>query len=89
LQDALRKQKSSPLDASSVAEHRQNIKHKEISITTQEELISELLRFHGWAYKKQEKIASQVHFTEIIISYEDLYAYCKFLEQERGVSSGL
>ena len=84
-QDVLRRQKISPLGAPSVEEHRQNIKHKEIAIATQEEFVSELLRYHGWASLKRNLYAHQVRLIKIICSYEVLYSYCQFLEKERGV----
>ena len=85
-QEALRKQKLCPFTASSIAEHKQNIKHKEISIATQDELINELLRFHGWARIDRDELrAHHVQLIELVISYNDLYAYCQFLKEERGV----
>ncbi|KAL7543530.1 hypothetical protein ACHAXR_012842 [Thalassiosira sp. AJA248-18] len=80
---ALRTQKNSPLLASSIHEHRQQINCREISITGQEEYIKEILRFHGWACLEKERRTHQVLMTDIILSYDDLYSFCQF-RQKRG-----
>ena len=85
-QKVLEEQTISPFNASSVKEHKQNIKHKGISKSAQDEFIAELLRYHGWAVMDREcSRAHDVHLTELIICYDDLYSYCKWLENTRHV----
>jgi len=85
-QKKLEEQKKSPFNASSLKEHKQNIKHKGITKSTEDQSIAELLRYHGWAVMDREcSRAPDVHLTELVISYADLFEYCKWLEKVRNV----
>ena len=82
----LREQKKDPFNASSLKEHKQNIKHKGIEKSTEDQSISELLRYHGWYVKNRDCLRAQdVLLTELVISYADLYDYCKWLVKVRKI----
>ncbi|KAL7551550.1 hypothetical protein ACHAWF_014737 [Thalassiosira exigua] len=85
--ETLRKQNECLLKASSATEHRSNVRLKKMSVSveTQNNHISELLRYHGWACMHEESIACQVSLKELILSGDDLFLYCKFLLEERGI----
>jgi len=71
----LRKQKVSPLDAKSIQEHLENVKHRGISEATEDHLVQEVLRYHGRACRRKKKEAHQVLLTKLVVSYEDMYSY--------------
>lgn len=85
-EETLRLQDISPFgSASSVSEHKRTIKDKGIAIATQEEFMKELMRYHGWAVLDREICAHHVSLIELLTSYDDLFHYGEWLEQERGV----
>ena len=85
-QKVLGKQRKDPFNASSVKEHKQNIKHKGIEKSTEDQFIAELLRYHGWSVKNRDCLRAQdVLLTELVTTYADLYDYCKWLVKVRKI----
>lgn len=63
---------------------------KEIRISTENELIHELLRYHGWASKFQTPMGGNgktqsVSLTDILLSFDSIYAFCQWRLKERSV----
>jgi hypothetical protein len=77
----LRKKSSNPfVSGHSIEQHHGSVVCRKISIETEKNIIMELLRFHGWACKKQgEQDGSKVSLRDIIISYDDLFNFGTWL----------
>ena len=59
--------------------------HKSISKSCLGEYIHEVLRYHSWACMDKKKSANNVHFAEILLSYDDLQSFCEFRRTQRKV----
>ncbi len=80
----------------SLTDHLQNIKHKKISPKNEAAQINEVLAFHDWVsesrklqqhHKSRRKgnSAHDVSLPKILVSYADLFAYCKMRVEDLGL----
>jgi len=76
--------RSSPFQPHQTAVH-QHLECNSISLTTEKELINELLRFHGWACIDigREDYPKEISLHDLIFSYEDLYRFGVWLTSTR------
>eukprot|EP00957_Ditylum_brightwellii_P104448 7956531-Ditylum_brightwellii.AAC.1 len=82
-QENLRKQKNNPfVSGQSLDQHRRQIDCRNISTETENNLIAELLRFHGWAcLDLGVEDSTEVSLRELLLSYEDLYRFGVWLTE--------
>lgn len=84
--ERLRRNSQNPFQPhQTIREHQQHLECNSISLTTEKELINELLRFHGWACIDvgREEYPQEISLHDLIFSYEDLYRFGVWLTSTR------
>lgn len=90
-EENIRHQERSTFDTS-YADHLQIIKRKSISVKTEIAQVNAVLSYHDWAcarkkLQRRNNISSHycVSIPEILVSYEDLFHYCKMRDEKLGL----
>ena len=85
-EEGIRHQELSIFDAS-LTDHLQNIKRKPISVKNETAQVNEILAYHDWVCesKKLQQTDISVSLPQILVSYEDLFNYCKMRVEDLGM----
>lgn len=82
-EDAIRKHEES-IFGGSLEDHLRSVKRKPIGIATEKKLISAVLNYHDWVRTSKQLIdrTAYVSLPEVLVSYEDVFYYCKMRVEE-------
>lgn len=84
-EDAIRQHEQS-IFGGSLEDHLLSVKRKRISMTFEKTLVGAVLNYHDWVCTSKQILdrSAYISLLEVIVSYEDVFHYCKMRVEELG-----